>query len=35
MDSDSCAAMCLGGGDLTGVHYTEPLNGADLDLAVK
>ena len=35
IDSDSGAAMCLGGADLTGVHHAEPLNAANLDLAVK
>jgi Xaa-Pro dipeptidase len=35
MDSDSGAAMCLGRADLTGVHHAEPLNVANLDLAVK
>ena len=35
MDSDSGAAMCLGRTYLTGVHHAEPLNGANLDLAVK
>jgi Xaa-Pro dipeptidase len=35
MDSDSGAAMCLGDADLVGVHHVEPLNAANLDLAVK
>jgi Xaa-Pro dipeptidase len=35
MDSDSGAAMCLGRAYLTGVHHAEPLNAANLDLAVK
>jgi Xaa-Pro dipeptidase len=35
MDSDGGAAMCLGRTYLTGVHHAEPLNGANLDLAVK
>jgi Xaa-Pro dipeptidase len=35
MDSDSGAAMCLGRTYLTGVHHAEPLNAANLDLAVK
>ena len=35
MDSDSGAAMCLGRTYLTGVRHAEPLNAANLDLAVK
>ena len=35
MDSDSGVAMCLGRADLTGVHHGEPLDAANLDLAVK
>ena len=35
MDSESGAAMCLGRAYLTGVHHAEPLNAANLDLAVK
>ena len=35
MDSDSGAAMCLGRTYLTGVDHAEPLNAANLDLAVK
>jgi len=35
MDSDSGAAMCLGRTYLVGVHHAEPLNAANLDLAVK
>jgi len=27
--------MRLGGADLTGVHHAEPLNAAELDLAIK
>ena len=34
-DSDSGAAMPLAGADLAGVHHAEPLNPANLDLAVK
>jgi len=35
MDSDSGAAMCLGRTYLVGLHHAEPLNGANLDLAIK
>ena len=35
MDSDSGAAMCLGRTYLVGVHHAEPLNAANLDLAIK
>ena len=35
MDSDSGAAMCLGRTYLIGVHHAEPLNAANLDLAIK
>ena len=35
MDSDSGAAMCLGHTYLTGARHAEPLNAANLDLAVK
>jgi hypothetical protein len=29
------AAMGLGGASLTGVHHSEPLTAAELDLAIK
>ena len=35
MDSDSGTAMTLGRSYLTGVDHAEPLNAANLDLAVK